>query len=1303
MAAMEVAHEHLRQRRARLPQPGFDEALPVNIRRAEIAAAIREHQVVVVCGETGSGKTTQLPKICLQLGFGAAGLIGHTQPRRIAARSVAARIAEELGPQAAGLVGYKVRFNDRSGPDTAVKLMTDGILLAETQHDPQLDAYEVIILDEAHERSLNIDFLLGYLKKLLPRRPDLKLIITSATIDPERFARHFNDAPVIEVSGRTYPVEMRYRPLIGEDEDARDRDLQQAILDAIDELWTEGPGDVLVFLSGEREIRETAEALRKHHPPGVEVLPLFARLSAAEQNRVFQSHGRPRIVLATNVAETSLTVPGIRYVVDPGTARISRYSYRSKIQRLPVERVSQASANQRAGRCGRVQAGVCIRLYSQEDFAARPRFTDPEILRTNLAAVILQMAALKLGDPAAFPFVEAPDSRLIHDGYKLLQELEAVDERHQLTALGRELARLPIDPRLGRMILAARRFGCLADVLIVASALALQDPRERPLEVQQAADEKHRRFRDERSDFLGYLRLWDWWHAQAKKLTKSKLRELAKTSFLSYVRMREWHELHAQLSEVVASLAGEGEAAASARDIAPPPPEPGQKREESAWPANFAELHRALLTGLLGNIGLHQQEGHEFLGARGRKFRVWPGSGLAKKPPRWLAAAEIVETSQVYARTCARIEPEWLEELAAHLIKRSYAEPVWEKRAARVAATERVTLYGLPVVSGRRVNYGPIDPPVARELFIRHALVQREYSCAAAFFQHNAELVTEIEALETKARRRDVLVDEEAIFRFYDERIPPQVHSGVAFLKWLKQVEREQPQWLFMSREQLMAHAADDVTAARFPDHLLLGGIAFPLSYRFEPGAEDDGVTLTVPLAALNQLPEARCEWLVPGLLPERLAALLKSLPKDLRRRVVPVPDTVERLRDALEPGDEPLIPALARALQRLTASEFPESAFDAAAVPAHLAMNFRVVDPDGTVLAGGRDLGALRRQLGDASRQAFGTLASAFRAAADKARKPVTTLGLAAAAPPQAPAPRAVDDAVARIERADVHDWDFGPLPAVLAFMRNGIELKGYPALVVEDERLAVRVLDTPARAASAHRAGLHRLISLRLREQVKYLRRNLPGLTQMALHYVGIGTQEQLRDDLLTAVLDRVFLSEGLPRERAAFEVMLERGRGQLMSIANEVCAQVGQALASCHEVRRRLRGKLPLSWMEVAKDVNEQLDALVYPGFISVTPAEWLQRLPIYMKAIELRLQRLDGRVEQDRARMAEAQRLWRWYRQRQAQLARRGGDDAELERFRWMLEELRVSLFAQELKTALPISVKRLEEQGEKVRV
>ncbi len=1242
-AEVEAAAARWRDRRAALPVPTFDDSLPINAQRQTIAATIATHQVVVLCGETGSGKTTQLPKICLSLGLGAAGLIGHTQPRRIAARSVATRIAAELGAMVGGQVGYKVRFSDRIGPDTVVKLMTDGILLAETQSDRQLDQYEVIILDEAHERSLNIDFLLGYLKRLLPRRPDLKLIITSATIDPERFSRHFNQAPILEVSGRTYPVEVRYRPLLAADEDERDRDLQQAILDAVDEVWKEGPGDILIFLSGEREIRETAESLRKHHPPNTEVLPLYARLSAAEQNRVFQPRGRPRIVLATNVAETSLTVPGIRYVIDPGMARISRYSPRGKIQRLPVEKTSQASANQRAGRCGRVMAGVCVRLYAEEDYQSRPTFTDPEILRTHLAAVILQMSALQLGRPEDFPFVDPPDSRQISDGFRLLFELQAVDEQRRITDLGRQLAKLPVDPRLGRMLLAAQREGCLREALIVAAALAIQDPRERPLDKQQAADEKHRRFRDEHSDFVALLKLWDYYHEQARQLSRNQLRNLCQADFLSFVRMREWHDLHQELLGRVTEM--------------------GMRRNEESAP--YANLHRALLTGLLGHLGLKQEE-NVYLGARGRNFYLFPGSGLFKKRPRWVMAAELVETTRLFARTVARIEPEWVEGLAGPLLKRNYAEPHWEKRSAQVAATERVTLYGLPIVVNRRVNYGPLDPALAREIFIRQALVAGEFHCQAAFFRHNRRLLAELEELEVRARR-DLTADEEALYRFYAERIPEGIYSGPTFETWRKQAEREQPRLLFLDRAALLAEAGPAADGERFPDHLDLDGLHLPLTYRFTPGADDDGVTVTVPLAAVNQVEPKRLDWLVPGLRAERMAALLKSLPKALRRNFVPVPNYVQALLEVMEPDARSLTEAMTEHLQRMTGVRIPDDAWNFAAVPAHLRMRVRVVDADGNELAVGRDWAALQAQLRGAARAGFAAL----------------------------PTPE--------FERERLRDWDFGELPEEVSFVRNGIQLRGYPALVAEsDGTLALRVLDSAARADAAIRAGLRRLIGWRLGPAFKTLARDLPQFQRMTLHYLGLGTQEQLRDDVLNAILDRAFLTgEPLPRDRAAFEALLERGRTRLSAARAEIGKTAAEILAAYHEVRRLLNEASPV-WAEALADVRGQLAHLVYPGFLSQTPPEWLPRLPRYLRAIALRLEKLRHAPDKDRQRRGEILRLWEPCRRQLERNAQREQHDPELIRFRWLLEELRVSQFAQELKTIAPVSVKRLEEQWGKVR-
>ena len=1243
VAAIDSAEARLHARRAALPVPTFDDNLPISAQRERIAAAILAHPVVVVCGETGSGKTTQLPKICLSLGLGAAGLIGHTQPRRIAARAVATRIAAELGTTVGGQVGYKVRFSDRVGPDTVVKLMTDGILLAETQSDRQLDQYEVLIIDEAHERSLNIDFLLGYLKRLRARRPELKIIITSATIDPERFARHFDGAPIIEVSGRSYPVELRYRPLLADDEDQRDRDLQQAILDAVDELWRHGPGDILIFLAGEREIRETAESLRKHHPPNTEILPLYARLSAAEQNRVFQPHGRPRIVLATNVAETSLTVPGIRYVIDPGTARISRYSPRSRIQRLPVENISQASARQRAGRCGRVSAGICIRLYAEEDFQARPAFTDPEILRTHLAAVILQMSALQLGKPEDFPFIDPPDARQISDGFRLLFELQAVDEQRGISELGRQLARLPVDPRLGRMLLAARQEGCLREVLILVAALAIQDPRERPLDRQQAADEKHRRFRDEQSDFLALLNLWNDYHEQARQLSRNQLRNRCQAEFLSFVRMREWHDLHQELLARVTEM--------------------GLRLNEQ--PAAYAALHRALLTGLLGHLGLKQEE-HAYLGAHGRHFFLFPGSGLFKKRPRWVMAAELVETTRLYARGVARIEPEWVEGLAGHLLKRSYAEPHWEKRSAQVAATERVTLYGLPIVAARRVNYGPLDPVLAREIFIRQALVAGEFHCRAPFFAHNRQLLAELAELETRARR-DLAEDEEALYRFYDARLPAGIYSGPGFERWRQHAEREQPRLLFLDRAALLAQAGPVADGARFPDHLDLDGLRLPLSYRFAPGADDDGVTLTVPLAAVNQVDPRRLDWLVPGWQAERMAALLKSLPKALRRNFVPVPNYVQVLLELIEPGAQALTVAMAAQLQRMTGVAIPEEAWNPDAVPAHLRMRFRVVDAEDRELAVGRDWNVIQQQLRGAAQAGFAAL----------------------------PTPE--------FERDHVRDWDFGELPEAVNFVRNGIQLRGYPALVAAaDGTLALRLLDAPARAETVSRAGLRRLIAWRLGPVFKALARDLPNLQRMTLHYLGLGTQEQLREDLLALILDRAFLAgQPLPRERAAFEALLERGRARLGPVRVEMSAIAEAILAGYHELRRAL-GSEAVTGDEALADLREQLDWLIHPGFLSQTPAEWLPHVPRYLRAMLLRLQKLRQAPDKDRQRRADILRLWQQCRQQWQRNAAREREDPELLRLRWLLEELRVSQFAQELKTIAPVSVKRLEEQWAKVR-
>ena len=1236
--------ERRQQRQQNRPRPRYPDDLPVSARRADIAEAIAANQVVVVAGETGSGKTTQLPKICLELGRGVAGLIGHTQPRRIAARSVAARIATELETDVGQAVGYQVRFQDRVGPNTYIKLMTDGILLAETQSDPQLLAYDTLIIDEAHERSLNIDFLLGYLKQLLAGRSDLKLVITSATIDTERFATHF-DAPVVQVSGRTYPVEMRYRPLGSDDPEEADRSLLEGVVAAVDELSAAGPGDVLVFLSGEREIREAAEALRKHHPPRTEILPLFARLSVAEQNRVFEQHGGRRIVLATNVAETSLTVPGIRYVVDAGLARISRYSHRSKVQRLPVEKVSQASANQRAGRCGRVGPGICVRLYDEDDFLARPPFTEPEIQRTNLAAVMLRMLDLGLGDVQAFPFVDPPDRRFVSDGYRVLAELGAVDEERRLTPLGRELARLPVDPRIGRMLLEARRRGCVQEVLVIAAALTIQDPRERPLDAQQRADAAHARFADERSDFVALLNLWRFYHEQGRHLSRRKLRELCREQFLAYRRLREWHDLHQQLANQVKDM--------------------GFRLNEA--PADYAPLHQALLSGLLSNIGRHQGEG-EYLGAHGKRFRIFPGSTTSGRP-KWIMAAEVVETARLYGRTVARIEPGWVEELAGDLARRSFFEPHWEKRPAQVGAYETVSLYGIDLVQRRRVNYGPVDPTAARAIFIREALVHGEYRTDAGFFLHNRRFVDEIESLEDKARRRDILVDEETLFAFYDERIPAAIYSGKAFEQWRRRTEAERPDLLRFSREALMRRGAEDVTGERFPDCLAANGLLLPLEYRFEPGHPEDGVTAVIPLPALNQLRDDTFQWLVPGLLEEKVTALIRSLPKAVRRNFVPAPEFAAACVQALTPGRGSLQVAVAGQLTRMTGVAVDPAQFDAAKLPGHLRMGFRIVDGRGATLGAGRELERLQSQLAGDAREHFAQVSTA--------------------------------SAARGFERDDVVAWDFGDLPRERELVQGGLSLRAYPALVAEDGRVALRLLETRAEAEAAMIDGLCALFSREHRQGLKYLRRNLPGLERMCLRYAPVGRCEELREDLVYLSVRRALLPDGVAvYAEAEYRRHSELARGRLVSVANDLCAGVDRSLERYQDIRRRLKGAVPPAWLAAVADIRVQLEHLLFPGFLRQIPDGVLEHLPRYLQAVQRRLDRLETQPERDRRQGAQVEELWRRWLQRSEADPQAAARDPELVRYRWLLEELRVSLFAQELGTAEKVSVKRLEEQWQR---
>jgi ATP-dependent helicase HrpA len=1234
----------------------FPADLPIVEHREAIAQAVRDHPVVVICGETGSGKSTQLPKICLAAGRGDRGLIGHTQPRRIAARSIAARIAEELGTPVGGLVGHTVRFSDRTRPETLVKVMTDGILLAETQSDRALRRYDTIIIDEAHERSLNIDFLLGYLKQLLPRRPELRVIVTSATIDPQRLSAHFDDAPIIEVSGRTHPVEVRYRPLRDADADDRDRDMTQAILDAVDELAAEASGDVLVFLSGEREIRETAEALRKHHPPDTEILPLYARLSAEEQHRVFETHARRRIVLATNVAETSLTVPGIRAVVDPGFARISRYSPRSKVERLPIEAVSQASADQRAGRCGRLGPGVCVRLYDEKDYRRREAFTPPEILRSNLASVILRMTALGLGDVARFPFVEPPTRAMIRDGHATLHELGAIDEERRLTPLGRRLARIPVDPRLGRMVLAAEEEGCLREVLVIAAALASQDPRERPLDRRDAADEAHRRLAHESSDFLTLLNLWEFYHEHKRHLSWSKLRAACREQFLSFVRMREWVDVHRQLHEMMTQS--------------------GHRPNRA--PADEDAVHRALLTGLLSNIGTRDEK-REFKGARGSVFHVFPASTLFKSPPRWVMAAEIVETTRRYARCVARIQPQWIERAGAHLLARSWSDPQWDPRGGRVIAFERVTIFGLPIVARRRVGYGRIDPAAARSIFIHQALVEGELADEPEFLVHNRALVEAIRDEEAKRRKRDLLVDPSVQYDFYDERLPADVCTARGLESWCRRTGRDDPRRLFMTRADLLRPDAERVDVARQPVTLDAGGLQLPLSYVLDPGSEEDGVTVTVPVELLNQVPGERLGWLVPAFLEEKITALIRTLPKTLRRPLVPIPETARFCAYELERsgaiGRGALKEALGRVLRERAGADVPDDAWDEGGVPEHLRMRVRVVDASGEEVDAGRDLEAIRARLADSARDAFSRIADDL---------PATAL------------PAALD-------RGGITTWDFGELPVRLDVQRGGMTVSAHPALVDEGRSVAIRLLDTPEAARAATRRGLRRLFALACELDVAAQLAHLPGLDELRVSYTPFGSADDATEAVLLLIADRVFLADGDDvRTADAFHRRLEAGAGAVWTAAGEVVDLLTAIIDARHAVELALDAFDKPVFAEAVADVRAHLGALMPARVLAETPIDRLAHFPRYLKAISSRLARLrGGGLAKDRAKAQALADRWDAYADRRGRHDARGVHDPALEEYRWMLEEHRVSLFAQELGTAVPVSEKRLAEQWDRV--
>ena len=1238
---IEQARLRVEQRKSAVQNPiVFPESLPVSQRKAEIQKLLSEHQVIVVAGETGSGKTTQLPKMCLELGFGNLGMIGHTQPRRIAARSVAARIAEELETEFGGLVGYKVRFNDQISDDTQIKLMTDGILLAEIQNDRFLNQYSCLIIDEAHERSLNNDFILGYLKQLLPRRRDLKLIITSATIDVERFSKHFNNAPIIEVSGRTYPVEVRYRPVVEED----DQDQLQGILNAVDELQAEGRGDILIFMNGEREIRDTAEALQKQNLKHTEILPLFARLSAQEQNKIFHPSGLNRIVLATNVAETSLTVPGIKYVIDPGTARISRYSYRTKVQRLPIEPISQASANQRKGRCGRVSEGICIRLYSKEDFNSRPEFTDPEILRTNLASVILQMTALSLDDIEAFPFVDAPDKRHIQDGIKLLKELGAFEtiqtklgEKRRLTTIGRQLAQLPVDPRLAKMLLSAVDFGSVYEVMIIVSALSIQDPRERPTEKQQASDEKHRRFADKKSDFLAFLNLWNYVQEQQKALTKNQFRRQCQKDFLNYLRIREWQDIYQQIRLAV-------------REMGLP---------INSEKAEYQQIHTALLSGLLSHIGLKEAEKQQYLGARNAHFAIFPNSVLFKKQPKWVMAAELVETSKLWGRMVAEIEPEWIEPLAEHLIKKSYSEPHWSKSRGTVIADEKVTLYGVPIVAARPVNYGAIDPTVSREIFIQSALVEGDWNTKHKFFKENQRLVREVEELEHKSRRRDILVDDHTLFEFYDQRIGTEVVSQKHFDTWWKKAQQKDPELLNFERSFLINDDAAQVSKLDFPNFWHQGNLKLKLTYQFEPGTDADGVTVHIPLPLLNQVEMTGFDWQIPGLREELVIALIKSLPKSYRRNFVPAPNYAQAFLSRAVPLEKPLLDTLIYELRRMTGVTVEAEHWNWEQIPSHLKMTFRVVDENGKKIAESMNLDELKFNLKDRVQESISAVA---------------------------------DDG---IEQSGLHIWSFADLPQCYEQKQRGFSVKAFPAIVDEKDAVGIKLFETEFEQAVAMQQGLRRLLLLNVPSPIKYLHEKLPNKAKLGLYFTPFGRVLDLIDDCIACAVDKLIADfGGFVWDEAGFEKLRDFVRENLNEVTVDIAQKVEQILSLNHALNQRLKGKMDFTMAFALSDIKSQLSGLVYQGFVQKSGYDRLLDLQRYLQAVDKRIDKLAQDVNRDRAAMLRVEQVQQAYQQLLAKLPKSKPISDEIAEIRYMIEELRVSLFAQQLGTKYQISDKRI---------
>ncbi|WP_392565313.1 ATP-dependent RNA helicase HrpA [Utexia brackfieldae] len=1240
-----AAQQRYQQRAANCPNITYPQGLPVVDKKAQIYQAIKDHQVVIIAGETGSGKTTQIPKICLELGRGIKGYIGHTQPRRLAARSVASRIAEELNSELGAVVGYKVRFHDQVGENALIKLMTDGVLLAEIQQDKLLRQYDTIIIDEAHERSLNIDFILGYLKQILPKRPDLKVIITSATIDPERFSQHFNDAPIIEVSGRTYPVEIRYRAVSDvTDQESTDNDQLQAIINAVDELSFESADDILIFLTGEREIRDVADALTKLNLRHTEILPLYARLSAGEQNRIFQPHNGRHIILATNVAETSLTVPGIKYVIDTGQARISRYSVRTKVQRLPIEPISQASANQRAGRCGRTSDGICIRLYDEQDFLSRPEFTQPEILRTNLASVILQMTALGLGDIAAFPFVEAPDKRHIQDGIRLLEELNAVEfkrQHYQLTEVGKALAQLPVDPRLGRMIVEAKKYGCVKELMIVTAALSIQDPRERPLDKQQASDEKHRRFSDKDSDFMSLINLWRYLQTQQAELSSNQFRKLCKQEYLNYLRVREWQDIYTQLRQTVKEL----------------------KFAINSQEGDYTSIHLALLSGLLSHVGMKEVDKHEFIGARNIKFSIFPNSGIFKKPPKWCLVAELVETTRLWGRIAAKIEPEWIEPLAQHLIKRSYSEPHWSKAQGTTMANEKVTLFGLPIVNQRQVNYSQIDPVLSRELFIRHALVEGDWQTKHAFYKKNLSLIHDVETLEHKSRRKDILVDDHTLYAFYDERLPANIVSSRHFDTWWNSLKSQQPDLLNFEKIMLINESANQISRLDYPDYWQQGNLKLPLSYQFEPGSQADGVTVQVPLAVLNQLSEQGFEWQIPGLRKDLIIALIKSLPKPIRRNFVPAPDYAQAFLERVTALSLPLLEALEKEFRRMSGLTIDRESWQWTQVPDYLKITFRVIDLQGKILAESKDLTHLKQSL---KQQVQQTLSSVVQ-----------------------------DE---KLAQRDLVDWHFGTLPTVFQDKKGQYTVKAYPALVDNQQSVSIKLVDTIEEQQRLTLVGIRRLLLLNSPSPIKYLHEKLPNKSKLGLYFNPFGNIPELIDDCIACAIDHLIIEQGgLVWNQQDFARLLDFVKANLNPLVVEIAQQVEKILTLNFNINKKLKGRIDLSLAFALSDIKAQLSHLVYKGFVTKVGYSRLGDIYRYLQAIEKRLDKLAIDPNKDRAHIHKIEQVQQAYQQFMVKLPDEKRQLKEVNDIGWMIEELRVNLFAQQLGTPYPISDKRIVQQ------